>query len=88
MVDIEFEYFHDNWEADGKPTGGKNSRSNASFLKSDCSTFFSFYEWLISVPAWAQGNSEASKFLIGKTRFLLSTFIVHRAPEHGRYVIV
>ena len=31
VVDIEFEKFHDNWEADGKPTGGKQSRKNLLF---------------------------------------------------------
>lgn len=63
VVDIEFEYFRPNWEADGKPIGGKKSRRYASFTKSDFTASFCFYAWLITTPIWATQHPGAPALL-------------------------
>jgi hypothetical protein len=63
IVDFEFENFHEHWEIDGKPTGGKASRRQASFWKSGFANCSCFYYWIIWTPAWAKGQPEPEKWL-------------------------
>ena len=63
LVDIEFVNFHDQWESDGKPTGGKESRRHASFWKSDFANFSCFHSWLLVSPSWIEGHMEARRCL-------------------------
>ena len=62
LVDYQFQNFHDLWEKDGRPVGGKMTRSQLSFFGSDLSTTICGFEWAIKRPEWLEARSEADGF--------------------------
>lgn len=61
LVDHQFQNFHDIWEQDGRPIGGKITRSQLSFLGSGFSTTFCGIKWAIKKPEWLELENDADK---------------------------
>ncbi|MFQ5741446.1 MAG: hypothetical protein ACE5JX_20815 [Acidobacteriota bacterium] len=63
LIDFQFLNARDNWVADGKPAGGKNSRKAKSFWLSGFSRIGVGYDWLFASPGWAAESAEAKSLL-------------------------
>jgi len=63
LLEIEFEDFHDQWIADGRPVavfGGKESRKEATFIGSASAASDCLQQWLFTTPPWIPSSKEAA----------------------------
>ncbi len=63
LIELEYTEFRDQWLADGRPVGGKRSRTETSFWRSDLSRRSVMQRWLLETPTWVRGHSRASQLL-------------------------
>jgi hypothetical protein len=75
LVDFQFQNYNDLWVADGRPIGGKLTRSNLSFLASDFATISCAISWAISRPSWLSQGSFTDKFRINMIRWFSVSLI-------------
>jgi hypothetical protein len=75
VVDFEFQNHNDFWVADGRPIGGKVTRSNLTFVGSDFATISRWIRWTISRPSWVSPESITDKLRVSMIRWLLLSLI-------------
>ena len=63
LIEVEYTEFRDQWLADGRPAGGKRSRTEASFWVSGSSRNTVLNRWLLETPTWVRGHTHASQLL-------------------------
>ena len=63
LIEVEYTEFREQWLADGRPIGGKGSRTEASFWVSGSSRSSVMQRWLLETPTWVRGHRHASQLL-------------------------
>lgn len=75
LVDYQFLHFHHIWEEDGRPIGGKITRSQVSFIGSDLFTAICGIKWAIKRPDWLTSESEGEKLRIRMLRWFFISLV-------------
>ena len=83
VVDFQYQNHNDAWVADGRPIGGKITRSKVTFLASDFATISCAIRWTISRPNWLPQGSVTDKFRIDMIRWFLVSLIGFFAVAAG-----
>jgi hypothetical protein len=83
VVDFQFQNYNDAWVSDGRPIGGKITRRNLSFFRSDFATFCCGISWTISRPNWLPRGSVTDKFRTEMIRWFLISLIGFLAVAAG-----
>ena len=75
LADYQFKHHHANWVEDGRPRGGKITRSEITFFTSDLASNFCILSWIFKMPTWLEKGSEGELYRSKMVRwFLVSLF--------------
>ena len=69
VVDFQFERHREIWVRDGRPVGGKATRSEVSFLGSEFAAALCFQRWLIQRPDWLEAGSDGEAYRVRMARW-------------------
>lgn len=75
LVDFQYVNHREVWLADGRPRGGKITKSDLSFLGSDLATNFCAFSWAFKRPVWILPESNNETLRIKMIRWFLLSFI-------------
>lgn len=69
LVDFQFQNHHDTWVHDGRPAGGKLTRSELSFFGSGLAAILAFQSWAMRRPEWLPSDSDGEQFRVAMIRW-------------------
>jgi hypothetical protein len=69
LVDYEFQNHHEQWIRDGRPVGGRITRTELSFWGSDFASILAWNRWALRRPEWLLAGSVGESFLVSARRW-------------------
>lgn len=86
LTDYQFKNHHDSWVNDGRPTGGKITRGEITFITSDIAAYFCVLSRLFSRPAWLAEGSDGDLYRNKMIRWALISLITFLAAGSGLFM--
>lgn len=88
LTDYQFKNHHDSWLNEGRPTGGKITRSKTTFISSDIAQFFCILSRLFSRPDWLTEGSDADLYRSKMIRWAIVSLLSFLATGSGLILFI